>query len=58
MIICMFNGQANLLAEACSYEVDMSYKRVRDRDMKEVVFAAFFPQIGRGKYPSYLSDIA
>jgi hypothetical protein len=35
----------------------MSYKRVRDKDMKEVVFAAFFPQIGRGKYPSYLSDI-
>jgi hypothetical protein len=49
MIICMFNGQANLLAEAYSYEVDMSYKRVKDNDMKEVVFAAFYPRIGRGK---------
>jgi hypothetical protein len=49
MIICMFNGQANLLAEASSYEVDMSYKRVKDKDIKEVVFAAFFPRIGRGK---------
>jgi hypothetical protein len=49
MIICMFNGQANLLANADLYEVDMSFKRVKDKDMKEVVFAKFVPQIGRSK---------
>ncbi|KAJ5566574.1 hypothetical protein N7535_008212 [Penicillium sp. DV-2018c] len=47
MIICMFDERAHLLAEACSYEVDISYKRVKDKDMKEVVFAALFPQTGR-----------
>ena len=53
MIICLFTEQAHLLTKASSYEVDMSYKRVKDKDMKEVVFASFFPEIGRSK----LSDI-
>jgi hypothetical protein len=51
----MQNDQASLLANATTYEVDMAYKRVKDKDMKEVVFASFFPDIGRGK--KYLPDI-
>ncbi|KAJ5439313.1 uncharacterized protein N7458_010311 [Penicillium daleae] len=47
MIICLFTGQAHLLTKASSYEVDMSYRRVKDKDIKEVVFASFFPSIGR-----------
>jgi hypothetical protein len=59
MIICLFDGQANLLTRATAYEVDMAYKRVKDGDMKEVVFAGFFPEIGRSKWIStrYPADI-
>lgn len=49
MIICLLTEQAYLFTKASSYEVDMSYKRVKDKGMKEVVFASFFPEIGRGK---------
>jgi phosphomevalonate kinase len=59
MIICLFDGQAHMLAKASSYEVDMSFKRVKDKDMKEVVFASYYPDIGRSKSTSfpYPSDI-
>lgn len=57
MIICLFTGQAHLLTKASSYEIDMSYKRVKDQDIKEVVFASFFPSIGRSKFNRYPSDI-
>jgi hypothetical protein len=38
-----------LLVNADSYKVDISFKRVKDKDIKEVVFAKFVPQIRRSK---------
>ena len=49
MIICAFDAQARILANTLSYEVDMSFKRVKDKDMKEVVFAKHYQEIGKGK---------
>ena len=42
MIICAFDAQARILANTLSYEVDMSFKRVKDKDIKEVVFAKHY----------------
>jgi hypothetical protein len=49
MIICAFDSQAHMLAKSSSYEVDMSYKRVKDKDIKEVVFACYYPELGRSE---------
>jgi hypothetical protein len=38
-----------MLAKAMLYEVDILFKRVKDKDMKEVVFALYYPDLGRGK---------
>lgn len=47
MIICAYDGQAQMLTKCATYEVDISYKRVKDKDIKEVVFASFYPEIGK-----------
>ncbi|CBF78887.1 predicted protein [Aspergillus nidulans FGSC A4] len=46
MIICGFNKQIQLLGSLDSFEVDMSYKRVKG-DFNEVIFATFLPQHGK-----------
>jgi hypothetical protein len=49
MIICGFNEQIQLLGSLDSFEVDISYKRVKG-DFNEVIFATFLPQHGKSKY--------
>lgn len=39
MIICILKEQAELLHTLSSIEIDMSFKRVQSKEMKEVVFA-------------------
>jgi hypothetical protein len=38
MIVCMFKEQAELLLTLSSFEIDMSYKRIKSSKMNEVVF--------------------
>lgn len=56
MIFCLFREQAEMLIETESYEIDMSYKRVKDPGVNEVVFAKFIEQQSKGKSSGYLSD--
>lgn len=42
MIICGFDQQIQFLASLSSFEVDMSYKRVKG-EFNEVIFATFLP---------------
>lgn len=48
MIICLHKVQAALFIRRRSFEVDMSFKRLRQDDLKEVTFAAFDESEGRG----------
>ncbi|BCR83612.1 uncharacterized protein ACHE_60818S [Aspergillus chevalieri] len=41
MIICILKEQAELLHTLSSIEIDMSFKRVQSKEMKEVVFATY-----------------
>jgi hypothetical protein len=41
MVLCGYKEQINLLSRLSSFEVDMSYKRIRSKDMNEVLFATF-----------------
>ncbi|EAA67000.1 hypothetical protein AN8575.2 [Aspergillus nidulans FGSC A4] len=43
MVICAYREQIQLLAQLSSFEVDMSYKRIRTKDINEVLFATFLP---------------
>jgi hypothetical protein len=47
MILCAFKEQIKLLATLSSFKVDMSYKRVRQKDLNEVVFTTFLPEHGK-----------
>jgi hypothetical protein len=40
-IICILKDQAELLHTLPSVEIDMSYKRVQSKELKELVFAAY-----------------
>jgi len=50
MILCAFKEQIKLLTTLTSFEVDMSYKRIRQKGMNEVVFATFVPEHGKSKH--------
>ncbi|THC91582.1 hypothetical protein EYZ11_008950 [Aspergillus tanneri] len=43
MVLCGFKEQIQLLAQLTSFEVDMSYKRLRSKEMNKVLFATFLP---------------
>ena len=48
MIICGLKEQITLLASLESFEIDMSYKRVRTDGLGEVIFATFLEDHGKG----------
>jgi hypothetical protein len=50
MVLCGFKEQIELLSQLTSFEVDMSYKRIRSKDMNEVLFATFLPDQCKSKY--------
>lgn len=41
MIIYIHKVQAEMISQRKTFEVDMSYQRLRRKDLKEVTFAAF-----------------
>jgi hypothetical protein len=48
MIICGFKEQITLLKTLDSFEINMSFKRVKG-DFNEVIFATFLPEHGKSK---------
>lgn len=48
MAICLHKPQANMFFEQDTFEVDMSFQRLRRKDIKEVTFAGFMGREGRG----------
>lgn len=50
MIICAFKEQIQLLNSLNAFEIDMSYKRIREKKLNEVVFATYLPTHGKSKY--------
>jgi hypothetical protein len=50
LVVCLFKRQAQILFELTSFEVDMAFKRVRDGDINEIVFASFLPELNKSKY--------
>lgn len=49
LIICAFQKQLELLSQQSSFQVDMSFKRLRSKHLNEVVFATFLPDQHKGK---------
>lgn len=49
MIICAHLSQIQLLTTLESFEIDMCYKRIKNKDFKEVTFATFLPDQGKSK---------
>jgi len=47
MIICMFKQQAQIFQILSSCEIDMSFKRIKDKRIKEVVFATYLLEHGK-----------
>jgi hypothetical protein len=49
MIICGFRDQISLFKKQKSFEVDMSYKRIREKELNKVIFATYLEAHGKGK---------
>jgi hypothetical protein len=49
VIICFFKRQVEILFKLKSFEVDMSFKRIRDDNTNEIVFAAFLLKLNKGE---------
>ena len=47
MVICFYKQQAEILFNQTTFEIDMSYKRIRQKDMNEIVLAKWLPQHGK-----------
>ena len=57
MIVCFYKQQAKILMELPSFEVDMSFKRMKTKGLNEVALAAYIPEHGKGKLISYINTI-
>jgi hypothetical protein len=47
--VCFYTDAVKVMLEKDSFEIDMTFKRIRDSDINEVVFAAFIPEVNKGK---------
>jgi hypothetical protein len=50
MIICFYVEAACILQEQEDLEIDMSFKRIRQSNMNEILFAKFLESHDRSKY--------
>jgi hypothetical protein len=46
-VACFFKQQAELLLNRESFEIDMGFKRVLQRNINEIVLAGFVPAINK-----------
>lgn len=49
MVICFLKEQANLFVQQESFQVDMSFKRIQQRDLNEVIFAGLLRESGTSR---------
>ena len=49
MIICFFEEQIKILIDLTSFEIDMSFKRIKTKGLNEVVLASYLAEHGKGK---------
>lgn len=49
MILCAYKEQIMLLSKLNSFEVDMSHKRIRQKNMNEIVFTTYLHEHGKSK---------
>ena len=57
MAVCFYTEAAKVLLKQESFEIDMTFKRIKSADINEVVFAAFLPEINKGKRLIYYKSI-
>lgn len=50
MVICFFREQAKILLAQDSFEVDMSFKRLRMKNTNEITFAVWLENHSKGNY--------
>ena len=57
--ICGYTESFQLLLRQESFEIDMTFKRVKDSNINEVVFAKFMPEQNKGIliYCQYIINI-
>jgi hypothetical protein len=48
MAICCYKDALNILITRESFEVDMTFQRIKDTSINEIVFAAFIPELNKG----------
>lgn len=59
MIICFYKKAAEILLQQQDFEIDMSYKRIRQANMNEILFARFLEAHNKSKIRmSYISHSA
>lgn len=49
MAVCFYTEAAKVLLNRDSFEIDMTFKRIKASKINEVVFAAFLPELNKGK---------
>ena len=47
MIICFLQEQAKIFLAQTTFEVDMSFKRIVERNMNEIIFAVWLEEHGK-----------
>ncbi|KAF2187046.1 hypothetical protein K469DRAFT_749436 [Zopfia rhizophila CBS 207.26] len=45
IVICFFKTQVEVLSRSKTFQVDMGFKRIKDSNIKEVLFATYQPEI-------------
>ena len=54
MIICFLQEQAKIFLAQRTFEVDMSFKRIIERNMNEIVFAVWLEEHGKSIIMEYI----
>jgi len=54
MIICFLQEQAKIFLAQRTFEVDMSFKRILERNMNEIVFTVWLEEHGKSIIIEYI----
>jgi len=54
MTVCFYTDAAKELLKRDSFEIDITFERIKDSAINEVVFAAFLPELNKGETLIYL----
>lgn len=56
MIICFYRQAVSILIEQSDLEIDMSYKRIRQANMNEILFTRFLKAHNKSMYFRHVCD--